>query len=66
MAETFRATLKAEHFHRHAHITRTQAYERVDEWTDMSCNPQRIHTAPDDLNPVEHELALATRTREPT
>lgn len=45
MAETFRATLKAEHFHRHAHATRTQAYERVDEWTDMSCNPQRIHTA---------------------
>ena len=64
MAESFWASLKVEHFYRHAYATREQVYESVDEWIDVSCNRQRIHTALGGLSPVEYELALATQGRE--
>ena len=64
LAESFWASLKVEHFYRHAHATREQVYESVDEWIDVSCNHQRIHTALGGLSPVEYEPALATQQRE--
>lgn len=64
MAESFWASLKVEHFYRHAYTTREQVYESVDEWIDVFYNHQRIHTALGGLSPVEYELALATQKRE--
>ena len=64
MAESFWASLKVEHFYRHAYTTREQVYESVDEWIDVFYNRQRIHTALGGLSPVEYELALATQQRE--
>ena len=64
LAESFRASLKVEHACRHAYATREQVYESVDEWIDVFCNRQRIHTALGGLSPVEYEPALATQTRE--
>jgi len=52
MAESFWATLKVEHFYRHAFATRTQVYDGVSEWIEVFHNRYRRHSAIGFISPV--------------
>jgi putative transposase len=56
VAESFFATLKKELVHGCAFQTRSEAYDSISDYIENYYNPERRHSAADNLSPVNFEL----------
>lgn len=60
MSESFWATVKTEHYHRHTWATRAQARTSVATWIQTVYNRRRLHSSLNYQTPVEFEHHMTT------